>query len=146
MHSSIRLPINTSTLTSIIHPSIQPFMQTSIVCLSKHLSVCPSSIPSSSLSNQRDVRSFLICSLGSHLHIFKCPTFLSSLHLESPAVTVALSEILIGIGEAAVLACSASGTPQPEIWWYKGKTSLPGWKDQARHSFASININRHQIM
>lgn len=35
-------------------------------------------------------------------------------------VTVALSDILIAVGEAAVLACAASGTPQPEIWWYKG--------------------------
>lgn len=41
---------------------------------------------------------------------------------ESPVVTVALSEILVGIGETAVLACSASGTPQPEIWWYKGNS------------------------
>ena len=40
--------------------------------------------------------------------------------LESPVVTVALSEILVAAGEAAVLACAASGTPQPEIWWYKG--------------------------
>ncbi|XP_075872115.1 hemicentin-1 isoform X2 [Nelusetta ayraudi] len=45
-------------------------------------------------------------------------------YIESPVVTVALSEILIGIGETAVLACSASGTPQPEIWWYKGDALL----------------------
>lgn len=43
--------------------------------------------------------------------------------LESPVVTVALSEILIGIGETTVMACSASGIPQPEIRWYKGNTS-----------------------
>uniref|UniRef100_A0A3Q1FDM7 Ig-like domain-containing protein n=1 Tax=Acanthochromis polyacanthus TaxID=80966 RepID=A0A3Q1FDM7_9TELE len=43
---------------------------------------------------------------------------------ESPVVTVALSEILIGIGETTVMACSASGVPQPEIWWYKGDIRL----------------------
>lgn len=35
-------------------------------------------------------------------------------------MTVALSDILIGVGETTVMACSASGAPQPEIWWYKG--------------------------
>lgn len=49
-----------------------------------------------------------------------CLLFDDSPSLESPVVTVALSEILIGIGETTVMACSASGTPQPEIWWYKG--------------------------
>lgn len=43
-----------------------------------------------------------------------------SLPLESPVVTVALSHVLVGVGEAAVMACAASGTPQPEIWWHKG--------------------------
>ncbi|XP_071373120.1 hemicentin-1, partial [Centroberyx affinis] len=45
-------------------------------------------------------------------------------YIESPVVTVALSEILIGLGETTVMACSASGTPQPEIWWYKGDLQL----------------------
>ncbi|XP_038571298.1 hemicentin-1 isoform X2 [Micropterus salmoides] len=45
-------------------------------------------------------------------------------YIESPVVTVALSEILIGIGETTVMTCSASGTPQPEIWWYKGDIQL----------------------
>ncbi|KAG8003177.1 Hemicentin-1, partial [Nibea albiflora] len=45
-------------------------------------------------------------------------------YIESPVVTVALSEILIGIGETTVMACSASGTPQPEIRWYKGDVQL----------------------
>lgn len=49
-----------------------------------------------------------------------CLLFNNSLSQESPVVTVALSDILIGIGETTVMACSASGTPQPEIWWYKG--------------------------
>ncbi|XP_053737549.1 hemicentin-1 isoform X1 [Synchiropus splendidus] len=40
-------------------------------------------------------------------------------YIESPEVTVALSEIMISIGETAVLVCSASGLPPPEIWWYK---------------------------
>ncbi|TKS74334.1 Hemicentin-1 Fibulin-6 [Collichthys lucidus] len=52
-------------------------------------------------------------------------TMISTLtYIESPVVTVALSEILIGIGETTVMACSASGTPQPEIWWYKGDVQL----------------------
>ncbi|KAJ0065491.1 hypothetical protein NL108_012446 [Boleophthalmus pectinirostris] len=45
-------------------------------------------------------------------------------YIESPVVTVALSEILIGIGETTVMACSASGIPQAEIWWYKGDVQL----------------------
>ncbi|XP_070817740.1 hemicentin-1 [Chaetodon trifascialis] len=45
-------------------------------------------------------------------------------YIESPVVTVALSDILIGIGETTVMACSASGAPQPEIWWYKGDVQL----------------------
>ncbi|XP_032380766.1 hemicentin-1 isoform X2 [Etheostoma spectabile] len=45
-------------------------------------------------------------------------------YLESPVVTVALSDILIGIGETTVMACSASGIPQPNIWWYKGDVQL----------------------
>ncbi|XP_028442534.1 hemicentin-1 isoform X1 [Perca flavescens] len=45
-------------------------------------------------------------------------------YTESPVVTVALSDILIGIGETTVMACSASGIPQPNIWWYKGDVQL----------------------
>ncbi|XP_060933914.1 hemicentin-1 [Limanda limanda] len=45
-------------------------------------------------------------------------------YIEPPVVTVALSEILIGIGETMVMACSASGVPQPEILWYKGDVQL----------------------
>lgn len=51
-----------------------------------------------------------------------CLLYNNSLSVESPVVTVALSDILIGIGETTVMACSATGTPQPEIWWYKGST------------------------
>ncbi len=51
-----------------------------------------------------------------------CLLFNISPSLESPVVTVALSDILIGVGETTVMACSASGTPQPEIWWYTGNT------------------------
>ncbi|XP_028259472.1 hemicentin-1 [Parambassis ranga] len=45
-------------------------------------------------------------------------------YIESPVVTVALSEILVGIRETTVMACLASGVPQPEIWWYKGDLQL----------------------
>ncbi|KAM4548643.1 hemicentin-1 isoform 1-T1 [Odontesthes bonariensis] len=45
-------------------------------------------------------------------------------YLESPIVTVTVSEILTGIGETTVMACSASGIPQPDIWWYKGDVQL----------------------
>ncbi|XP_061594740.1 hemicentin-1 [Cololabis saira] len=45
-------------------------------------------------------------------------------YTESPVVTVAFTEILISIGETAVMACSASGIPQPEIRWYKGDVQL----------------------
>uniref|UniRef100_A0A8C7MZR3 Hemicentin-1 n=1 Tax=Oncorhynchus kisutch TaxID=8019 RepID=A0A8C7MZR3_ONCKI len=43
---------------------------------------------------------------------------------ESPVVIVVLSEILIGLGETTILACSASGIPQPEIRWFKGDLLL----------------------
>ncbi|XP_074524022.1 hemicentin-1 [Halichoeres trimaculatus] len=45
-------------------------------------------------------------------------------YIESPVVTVALSDILISIGETTVMACSASGIPEPEIWWYKDEVRL----------------------
>ncbi|XP_040926337.1 hemicentin-1 isoform X2 [Betta splendens] len=45
-------------------------------------------------------------------------------YVESPVVTVALSQILTGIGETTVMTCSASGAPKPEIWWYKGGAKL----------------------
>ncbi|XP_023810079.1 hemicentin-1 isoform X2 [Oryzias latipes] len=45
-------------------------------------------------------------------------------YVEPPVVTVALSEILIGIGETTLMACSASGVPLPEIKWYKGGVQL----------------------
>ncbi|KAL1022832.1 hypothetical protein UPYG_G00032950 [Umbra pygmaea] len=45
-------------------------------------------------------------------------------YIESPVVTVVLSEILIGLGDTAILACTASGIPQPEIKWYKGDLLL----------------------
>ncbi|XP_028301363.1 hemicentin-1 isoform X2 [Gouania willdenowi] len=45
-------------------------------------------------------------------------------YIEFPVVTASLSEILIGIGDTAVMACSATGVPQPEIRWYKGDVRL----------------------
>ncbi|XP_061539337.1 LOW QUALITY PROTEIN: hemicentin-1 [Phycodurus eques] len=45
-------------------------------------------------------------------------------YIESPVVTVAVDEILTGRGESTTMACSASGIPQPEIWWYKGDVKL----------------------
>ncbi|XP_036834633.1 hemicentin-1 isoform X2 [Oncorhynchus mykiss] len=45
-------------------------------------------------------------------------------YIESPVVIVVLSEILIGLGETTILACSASGIPQPEIRWFKGDLQL----------------------
>uniref|UniRef100_A0A3Q3RXH6 Ig-like domain-containing protein n=1 Tax=Mastacembelus armatus TaxID=205130 RepID=A0A3Q3RXH6_9TELE len=45
-------------------------------------------------------------------------------YTESPVVTVALTGILTGIGEVTMMACSASGIPQPEIQWYKGDVQL----------------------
>uniref|UniRef100_A0A3Q3W3C5 Ig-like domain-containing protein n=1 Tax=Mola mola TaxID=94237 RepID=A0A3Q3W3C5_MOLML len=67
-----------------------------------------------------------ICSTYQLLYIILmfCYLYNNSISLESPVVTVALSEILIGTGETTVMACSASGTPQPEIWWYKGNVQI----------------------
>lgn len=76
-----------------------------------------------------------------------CLSFNNSPSLESPVVTVALSDILISTGETTVMACSASGTPTPEIRWYKGNTfEVDGSKtpyqmiffftDQANHTVA----------
>lgn len=58
--------------------------------------------------------------------LYGTDVFLFFAFLESPVVSVAFSEILIGVGEATVMACSASGIPQPEIWWYKGSISEDG--------------------
>nr|XP_061790885.1 hemicentin-1-like [Nerophis lumbriciformis] len=45
-------------------------------------------------------------------------------YIESPVVKVAVDDILTGVGETTVMACSTSGIPQPEIWWYKGNVKL----------------------
>ncbi|XP_046908014.1 hemicentin-1 [Hypomesus transpacificus] len=54
-------------------------------------------------------------------------------YIESPVVTVALSELLIGLGETTIMACSTSGIPPPEVWWYKGDLRL--------HSSAYLSID-----
>ncbi|KAL2089466.1 hypothetical protein ACEWY4_014154 [Coilia grayii] len=45
-------------------------------------------------------------------------------YIESPRVTVVQSELLIGLGETAVMECTATGIPQPEVRWYKGESEL----------------------
>ncbi|KAK2908097.1 hemicentin-1 isoform X2 [Channa argus] len=55
-------------------------------------------------------------------------------YIESPVVAVALSQMLTGIGETTVMACSSSGIPQPEILWYKGGTQL--------HSSSLLDIDK----
>ncbi|XP_047673954.1 hemicentin-1 isoform X2 [Tachysurus fulvidraco] len=49
-------------------------------------------------------------------------------YIESPQVMVAQSRLLVGLGQTAVMECSVTGIPQPEILWYKGdkqvKTSV----------------------
>lgn len=62
----------------------------------------------------------LCCALSVSLCHTLTP-LVSCLPPESPVVIVVLSEILIGLGETTILACSASGIPQPEIRWFKGK-------------------------
>uniref|UniRef100_A0A8C7JTX3 Hemicentin 1 n=1 Tax=Oncorhynchus kisutch TaxID=8019 RepID=A0A8C7JTX3_ONCKI len=60
---------------------------------------------------------------------------------ESPVVIVVLSEILIGLGETTILACSASGIPQPEIRWFKGKVSAPQFTREPSDVAADIGSN-----
>ncbi|KAG7230562.1 hypothetical protein INR49_025278 [Caranx melampygus] len=62
-------------------------------------------------------------------------------YIESPVVTVALSEILIGIGETTVMACSASGVPHPEIWWYKAPFII---RHGGRHTGGTLTIKETQ--
>lgn len=77
-----------------------------------------------------------------HVNLF----FYTRHFLESPVVTVALSDILVGVGEAAVLACAASGTPQPEIWWYKGNPTNCSHKWQRTVYVAdTANESRYEI-
>ncbi|XP_053542916.1 hemicentin-1 isoform X1 [Ictalurus punctatus] len=49
-------------------------------------------------------------------------------YIESPRVTVPKSRLLVGLGQTAVMECTVTGIPQPEVLWYKGdkqvKTSL----------------------
>lgn len=72
---------------------------------------------------QRTPSSLTLVSFHVHTRGSADPAHVNSVplcSLESPVVTVALSDILVAVGEAAALACASSGTPQPEIWWYKG--------------------------
>ncbi|KAK3506808.1 hypothetical protein QTP70_028372 [Hemibagrus guttatus] len=41
-------------------------------------------------------------------------------YIESPQVTVAKGRLLVGLGQTALMECSVTGIPQPEILWYKG--------------------------
>nr|XP_061831771.1 hemicentin-1-like isoform X1 [Nerophis lumbriciformis] len=54
-------------------------------------------------------------------------------YIESPVVKVAADDLLIGIGETTVMACSASGIPHPEIWWYKGDVQF--------HTTQSVDVD-----
>ncbi|KAG5276277.1 hypothetical protein AALO_G00130080 [Alosa alosa] len=45
-------------------------------------------------------------------------------YIESPQVTVLQSELLVGLGEMALMECTATGIPQPEFHWYKGDSEL----------------------
>ncbi|XP_061680955.1 hemicentin-1 isoform X2 [Syngnathoides biaculeatus] len=66
-------------------------------------------------------------------------------YIESPVVTVAVGEILSGIGETTTMACSASGIPKPEIWWYKGDVKLQSTSSLGIDALAGImNIENTQ--
>ncbi|XP_063057327.1 hemicentin-1 isoform X2 [Engraulis encrasicolus] len=54
-------------------------------------------------------------------------------YIESPTVTVVQSELLVGLGERAVMECTATGIPQPEVKWYKGESEL--------HSSALVSVD-----
>ncbi|XP_023195302.1 hemicentin-1 [Xiphophorus maculatus] len=45
-------------------------------------------------------------------------------YFEFPVVIALFREILSNVGEITTMSCSASGIPQPEIWWYKGNIQL----------------------
>lgn len=44
---------------------------------------------------------------------------------ESPQVTVPKSRLLVGLGQTAVMECTVTGIPQPEVLWYKGEEMPP---------------------
>ncbi|MCJ8749980.1 hypothetical protein PDJAM_G00193750 [Pangasius djambal] len=41
-------------------------------------------------------------------------------YIESPQVMVPKSRLLVGLGQTAVMECTVTGIPQPEVLWYKG--------------------------
>lgn len=44
---------------------------------------------------------------------------------ESPQVTVPKSRLLVGLGQTAVMECTVTGIPHPELLWYKGEEMPP---------------------
>lgn len=44
---------------------------------------------------------------------------------ESPKVTVPKSRLLVGLGQTAIMECTVTGIPQPEVLWYKGEEMPP---------------------
>lgn len=127
---------------------------TSVSATDRHPSICCTGLFGRGLWGSRRLVRGRASWIVSYLYIILkfCLSFNNSPSLESPVVTVALSDILISTGETTVMACSASGTPTPEIRWYKGNTfEVDGSKtlyqiifftDQANHTVAFHLIGR----
>ncbi|XP_076872442.1 hemicentin-1 isoform X2 [Brachyhypopomus gauderio] len=47
-------------------------------------------------------------------------------YIEPPQVIVPQSRLLIGLGQRAVMECTITGIPQPEVQWYKGDQRVKG--------------------
>ncbi|KAI5614770.1 hemicentin-1 isoform X1 [Silurus asotus] len=41
-------------------------------------------------------------------------------YIESPQVTILKPRLLVGLGQTAIMECTVTGIPQPEVLWYKG--------------------------
>ncbi|XP_069798458.1 hemicentin-1 [Narcine bancroftii] len=57
-------------------------------------------------------------------------------YIEAPKVTVVQKEVLIGLGDTAVLECRTTGVPEPEVTWFKGDLEL--------NPSSFLSIDRHR--
>nr|AVK72300.1 Robo4 protein [Isodiametra pulchra] len=60
--------------------------------------------------------------------------------LSSPRITVHPRNVTLQPRETAMFTCSAEGTPEPDIFWFKNGKRITGYEDTAHHIVSSSGV------